>query len=118
MFAKYEGKSHVLSVPLHPSQRAAHVGQPPDGQSEIVSSKASQMAKAPQLTEPAKKLRFSMFQRQTSQIDPMLCMLCSHQAFSCFGHVRPMKHTMLGHQKTLDMNGWFHKRGHQIPSLH
>lgn len=65
MFAKYEGKSHVLSVPLHPSQRAAHVpGQPPDGQSEIVSSKASQMAKAPQLTEPAKKLRFSMFQRQ------------------------------------------------------
>ena len=58
MFAKYEGKSHVLSVPLHPSQRAAHVGQPPDGQSEIVSSKASQMAKAPQLTEPAKKASF------------------------------------------------------------
>ena len=44
---------------------------------------------------------FSGKPARSSQIDPMLCMLCSHQAFSCFAHVRPMKHTMLGHQKSL-----------------
>ena len=82
MCAKYESSIKLmsflsLSFPLRPSQQdSTGPGQPP-GQSEMVSFKASQTAKAPQLTEPVAPDGSNVVQ-------------CSPQAFCLFQNVSNM----------------------------